>query len=929
MQAALYRRLSELVDRSRVERNVGKAVWVKRLFQALDWGNRAAFSMKATDESSFQLSVEDTPVINVLTRPPTDIDSVYAAINRAYNRDVPWVVVTDFSSLCLFGSYWISYPHDVTDALAWRLEAAEFLLEAPKLDLLTPHEVARNEIDQLYEAFPLRKRRLPIDVHLVERMAGWRDMALQVLGGDAAHDDSLIHRLINSLFLVRYLEDAGKQTSQLEEIVELKDTDFEQKLRQILSDAGKRSGYPTVSANQLARLRTSPLRTLIRQLYGYAEWGVRYDFSAMSVDILGRFYEEYLRLRPETRTIRKQSDTLYLFDAPTVELKNVRRDRGIYYTPRFVVHYIVTTLVRRYEATSPKEPPVLVDISCGSGTFLVSALDELLQRDEWRSSSAKTLVGFDNDERAVEAARLNLTAKCIADKLRLPLPSFNLLLHDLLDKGPDSPILRKALRDGEADIVVGNPPYINYEALIGIYDPTLLKSRFALFSKRTDSYMLFIEAAIRILRPGGFCGLVLPNVFLRSASGAHLRRWLSENADILEIIDFQDQPVFQKVGVYVCVLLLRKRIIGQAPSRVAVTKIYNLSTTPASQLAKLSVSAEQVDDGGEAFQAEQPKGGGPWILRNATEETLLAKVKAASITLEETRIELRQGIKTGEDSIFVIESDPKEMPNLEVSKMSRAIEAGIVVPFLRSRDLRRWYGKPRANVIYPYDRNTQKLISWTRLQKEFPVCASYLSHHKNMLAKRRSLGKAAWYGLIRPRTTTVFSTEPKLFIGELTLRPLICANDGPMAAIAGSTGGGSWIVINTDEILPGSLMAYMNSVVAEWYLRQVSSLRRGGWLLVEQQTVENLPVPKFLKDESSFARSELDRIAKLLQKKVKDSSGFQDTDLRKDIASLEQQIDSLVIGALELSADEAVYIRKRVIGLRGAGAVRVGEEGLI
>jgi hypothetical protein len=121
----------------------------------------------------------------------------------------------------------------------------------------------------------------------------------------------------------------------------------------------------------------------------------------------------------------------------------------------------------------------------------------------------------------------------------------------------------------------------------------------------------------------------------------------------------------------------------------------------------------------------------------------------------------------------------------------------------------------------------------------------------------------------------------------------------------------------------------MNSVVAEWYLRQVSSLRRGGWLLVEQQTVENLPVPKFLKDESSFARSELDRIAKLLQKKVKDSSGFQDTDLRKDIASLEQQIDSLVIGALELSADEAVYIRKRVIGLRGAGAVRVGEEGLI
>lgn len=109
MQPALYRRVSELLDKSRVERHVSRGVWAKRLFEALDWGDRAAFSVEKDVGDIFNLTVEGCPVVSVVSESPTEIGGVYRAINRAYNRDIPWVVATDFRTLGLFGSYWCSF----------------------------------------------------------------------------------------------------------------------------------------------------------------------------------------------------------------------------------------------------------------------------------------------------------------------------------------------------------------------------------------------------------------------------------------------------------------------------------------------------------------------------------------------------------------------------------------------------------------------------------------------------------------------------------------------------------------------------------------------------------------------------------------------------------------------------------------------------
>ena len=545
----------------------------------------------------------------------------------------------------------------------------------------------------------------------------------------------------------------------------------------------------------------------------------------------------------------------------------------------------------------------------------MAALEEMAERRQWRAKAAQSIIGFDSDGRAVEAARLNLVAKCIAKRLTDPVPTLRLLERDLLADGTEARQIRALLPDEGVDLVVGNPPYIKYETLTKEYDLDVLKQHFELGARRTDSYMLFVEASMKLLKPGGFCGLVLPTPFLQSSSAGHLRAWVSEYADVLEIIDFQDQPVFQNVGVYVCIVLFRKRDPRNPAPHVAVGKIYQLSATPSAQLAKLSVAEDHGDETQEVFHIDQPRTSKPWVLRNQTEQAILNKISTSSVSLGESGLEVCQGVKTGADEVFVGERDSKSQPQ---SAFGGQVELEISIPFLRSRDLKRWFTRSRAQLIYPYARETLRVMPWTRLRKEFPKCAAYLEAHKPLLASRKSLKRECWYELIRPRAATVFAPEPRLFIAELSLRPTVTESEGENAAIAGSTGGGSWILLKNAQYDNKSLMAYLNSSVVEWSLRQVASVRRGGWLVIEQRVLETILLPRFLTEPQSFARSELIRLAVRATEIARVSAGFQNSETRQQIAAVEDQINSLVIEALGLSAPQGDYVRKRALALRGA-----------
>src|SRR5207237_4479620 len=125
-----------------------------------------------------------------------------------------------------------------------------------------------------------------------------------------------------------------------------------------------------------------------------------------------------------------------LFDPPTYRLQDVRRERGIYFTPRFIVDYILNNLLGRFrDRHASHDLPFIIDVAAGSGTFLAAAIDHLGKAYRMRngfSDIADHLIGLDVDPRAIEAARLNLTAKLVGQALSKQSPNLKLDCVDLI-----------------------------------------------------------------------------------------------------------------------------------------------------------------------------------------------------------------------------------------------------------------------------------------------------------------------------------------------------------------------------------------------------------------------------------------------------------------------------------------------------------------
>ncbi len=179
------------------------------------------------------------------------------------------------------------------------------------------------------------------------------------------------------------------------------------------------------------------LREIIKGLY-YPE--SPYVFSALPADILGQVYEQFLG-----KVIRLTEG----HHAVVEEKAEVKKAGGVYYTPTYVVDYIVqATVGHLLEGKTPRQAAKLkiLDPACGSGSFLIGAYEYLLKwhRDfytkhnparwakgpkpalvqvgpgNWKLTIAErkrilldNIFGVDIDSQAVETTKLSLLLKVL------------------------------------------------------------------------------------------------------------------------------------------------------------------------------------------------------------------------------------------------------------------------------------------------------------------------------------------------------------------------------------------------------------------------------------------------------------------------------------------------------------------------------------
>lgn len=96
-----------------------------------------------------------------------------------------------------------------------------------------------------------------------------------------------------------------------------------------------------------------------------------YDFNYIPIHILGSIYERFLG-----KVIRTTAKRVVVEEKP-----EVRKAGGVYYTPKYIVDYIVqNTVGKQIAGKTPKQISELhfADIACGSGSFLIGVYDCLL-----------------------------------------------------------------------------------------------------------------------------------------------------------------------------------------------------------------------------------------------------------------------------------------------------------------------------------------------------------------------------------------------------------------------------------------------------------------------------------------------------------------------------------------------------------------------
>ena len=316
--------------------------------------------------------------------------------------------------------------------------------------------------------------------------------------------------------------------------------------------------YPAIFSADAStiELRANVLAYVVSQLQGFS-------LLASPVDVKGVAYEEVVG-------------------------SNLRGDRGEFFTPRNACRMAVTML-------NPQPHDKLIDPACGTGGFLITAMNHALEHIEWAERSnwidpsngteeerqelyrqrneymSYRVCGADLNPGLVRAAKMNMVMNndgsgglFQANSLANP--------HTWSDE------MNSSVQLGSMSVVVTNPPFganivIDEENVLGQYELAAMwdEQEDGSWQMRLDIHgqkvlqkslppeILFIERCLQFLVEGsGRLAMVIPNGILNNPALGYVRQWILRNAQVLAVVDMARELFQPKNDTQTSMLLLRR-----------------------------------------------------------------------------------------------------------------------------------------------------------------------------------------------------------------------------------------------------------------------------------------------------------------------------------------------------------------------------------
>ncbi len=323
----------------------------------------------------------------------------------------------------------------------------------------------------------------------------------------------------------------------------------------------------------------------------------------------GQIFEEndIIKLHPRTVTYLTAELQKYALLTTDIDIKgkayeelvgsNLRGDRGEFFTPRNVMKMAVAMI-------NPKDTEKVLDSSCGTGGFIVTAMNVVINRIKkrleeqygekagWSADilsvynqkiseiAAENYFGFDINPDLVKSTKMNMvmnndgSGNILQLNSLLPPQEWEEETKKALAKalGVKASEIRNHKSLGHFDVIVTNPPF---GSKIPIKDQQILE-QFEIgyiWNKddkgnwfKTDRLQssvapeqLFIERIIQLLKEGGRTAIVLPDSILGAPGLEYLRYWLIKQTKIIASVDLHADAFQPRNGTQCSILFLQKK----------------------------------------------------------------------------------------------------------------------------------------------------------------------------------------------------------------------------------------------------------------------------------------------------------------------------------------------------------------------------------
>lgn len=546
-----------------------------------------------------------------------EIQPAYQVRRYGWSAKLPVSIITDFEEFAIYDCTKKPNPTDKASVARIKyLTFRDYLNEFEFLwDTFSKERVLKGSFDKFVQGNLNKKGTATVDKEFLQSLDSWRTLLAENIAKSNKELDEdeinfTVQQTIDRLIFLRIAEDRGvEQYGNLQHTI--KQGDFYTNLFHQFEQADDKynSGLFDFKKDKISKslsVDNKVLKTIITELYYPAS---PYEFSVLSVEILGSAYEQFLG---------KQIKIDKAHRAHIEEKPEVRKAGGVYYTPQYVVEYIVkNTVGKLIENKTPKDISKIkiVDPACGSGSFLIGAYQYLLDwhknyytdngkiskgnkgnpltpegnltTSEKKRILLNNIFGVDIDVNAVEVTKLSLLLKCmegeteasIASQLRLfnerVLPTLDSNIKDgnslvdtdvygsELDLGFEKKIKPFNWKKGfpeieNFDVVIGNPPYLKLTATNS--DADLLsyyQKKFVSYSGGSSKnlFQLFLERVTN-LSPKIF-SFIIPEALLTSDSNGKIREILLQNFNLNSIVTF-DHFVFEDATIGTTIIVGEK-----------------------------------------------------------------------------------------------------------------------------------------------------------------------------------------------------------------------------------------------------------------------------------------------------------------------------------------------------------------------------------